>query len=132
MVDEVCGNRMDFRNLINIPRELLIDLQFSDTFNLAIATNAMTHVRADTTGDGGYFDILELVYPCCRQGGECCPDDKVTKCCDEKVVNKWMRKNNVTKPDAMRSFRSSYVSTMKVWWRLKQRSTRRKIIEKQL
>lgn len=62
LVEETCGMRMDCRNLICFPRGRSFQ---SDTLDLAMSSKALVHVDARS--------IFEHAYPCCRQGGECCP-----------------------------------------------------------
>jgi FkbM family methyltransferase len=66
VVDEPCGwPHMDYRNLINFPRNRMHKLEFSDAFNMAIATDAIFLVNSRT--------IFEKIYPCCALGGRMLP-----------------------------------------------------------
>ena len=72
VVNEVCGAPyMDFRNVLNIPRELSARLVHSDVFSLGLATETIFRVNSNT--------ILEKVYPCCAPFAACCPNRKKSK-----------------------------------------------------
>lgn len=121
MIHEVAGNRMDIRNLLNIPRSRSIDLIFSDTFNLAQAAHVITRVDKE--------NIFELVHPCCAPHAGCCPTptDATDRygCCMEATVAKYRAAHNITEhmvtPDAMIDFNLAYQDGLKRWYRLKQR-----------
>lgn len=46
VVDEVCGSRVDCRNLIHFPRKRAPDFAGSPTLDLAVATGALLHVES--------------------------------------------------------------------------------------
>mmetsp|Transcript_31272 Transcript_31272/g.62993 ORF Transcript_31272/g.62993 Transcript_31272/m.62993 type:complete len:399 (-) Transcript_31272:162-1358(-) len=96
VINEVCGYpHMDYRNLLNIPRSMSLELMHSDTFNLLDATKSIFRLPVRKEDQKTIFD---LVMPCCALGGECCPGDDINdkSCCSEERVKKWLDGN---KPD---------------------------------
>jgi len=116
MVDEVCGSRMDYRNLINVPRALSPKLVFSDSFQLALAAEVIHRVTPD--------NIFKLVYPCCEKGGSCCLTER--HCCTEPIVTKYLEKQRISRPAAMTGFASAREATTQRWYRLRNRKDREK------
>jgi len=119
LINEVCGYpRMDFRNILCIPREKNSDLVQSDLFNLAAGTNAIVRVNADS--------IFEWVYPCCKLGGECCPIDNPSQCCHQDIIEVWLDAKNVLHPlpqtAQLTTFTKSRQATHTLWYRLTKRS----------
>lgn len=93
VINEVCGfPHMDYRNLLNIPRTMNIELMKSDTFSLLDATRAFARVPPPSEGNDG--DIFRMVLPCCELGKECCLGTNINaqKCCNEANVMKWLGK----------------------------------------
>ena len=96
VINEVCGYpHMDYRNLLNIPRSMSLELMHSDTFNLLDATKSIFRLPVRKEDQKTIFD---LIMPCCALGGECCPGDDINdkSCCSEELVKKWLDGN---KPD---------------------------------
>lgn len=94
-MEEPCGwPHLDFRNLLNVPRERSAAFAQSDAVALLFAAEAL--VRVEATGSP-YTSIFEVVWPCCAKGGECCPGDDVHRkdCCSEGLVLAWAKRNNV-------------------------------------
>lgn len=117
LINEVCGfPRMDFRNVLCIPRENNRYLITSDLFNLLAATNAIIRINADS--------IFEWVYPCCKLGEECCPIND-SSCCHQNIVQKWLGEKNVVHPlpqsVQLTTFTYARQNTQKLWWRLVDR-----------
>lgn len=118
IIDEVCGYpHMDYRNLLCFPRTMMKKLEYSPTFNLAIATKAIFRVEASS--------IAELVLPCCKAGGECCPSGDVTdkQCCSERLTGKWLHNNERVTPPAMTNFRGARKWMLRTWTELNKRGT---------
>jgi len=93
VINEVCGYpHMDYRNLLNIPRSMSLELVHSDTFNLLDATKSIFRLPVRKEDQKTIFD---LVMPCCALGGECCPGDDINdkSCCSEERVKKWLDGN---------------------------------------
>ena len=119
VINEVCGYpHLDYRNILNIPRDLSIQFGNSDTANLLFASEAIARVTASEE-----WSIFEAVYPCCALGGECCPSDDINakSCCSEGLVMDWLNKNNVVKPPSMTGWKNARISFEKKQWRLGQR-----------
>lgn len=121
VVNEVCGTPfMDFRNILNIPRELSSRLVDSDVFSLALASETIFRVDSKT--------VLELVYPCCAAFGPCCPNGEVTKfrsgCCSEHAINNFLKDNppNYPVPAAFKDWNGAKAVTEKRWKDLKARA----------
>ena len=90
VINEVCGfPHMDYRNLLNIPRSISLELSCSDTFHLLQATNSITRVPPRRENQKTIFD---LVAPCCKLGGQCCPGNDINdkSCCSEDRLKKWL------------------------------------------
>jgi len=116
VVDEPCGwPHMDYRNLLCVPRSLGEKLVYSDTFNLAAATNAIFRVDSKS--------IFEKIYPECKVGGLLCPGNSADhkECCGEKRVKKW-HEESCQKPVATQGFTYSKRATQAFWNQLKQRA----------
>lgn len=121
VISEVCGYpHLDYRNLLNIPRELSAAFGKSDTINLLFASEAIT--RVESSG-GEYVSIFEVVLPCCALGGECCPGNDIMAqhCCSEALVMDWAKKNNSMRPSSMIGWKSARIWFEKWHWRLLQR-----------
>ncbi|KAL7484032.1 hypothetical protein ACHAW6_009674 [Cyclotella cf. meneghiniana] len=121
VINEVCGfPHMDYRNLLNVPREKSDSLKYSDTFVLLHATASLTRVPTKKEGQKTIFDI---VVPCCALGGDCCPgtDVNAKDCCSEVRVRKWLEEN---KPDVnpyMYFWKESRSEFHRLRYRLRQR-----------
>ena len=85
MVQETCGNPVDCRNLINLPRSRGITFPQDSAFARAIRSQMlipMPNVSA----------FRQHVFPCCRPGGPCCrhgPGHNTLSadgCCTKKAV----------------------------------------------
>jgi len=126
VISEVCGfPHLDFRNLLNIPREMSAAFGKSDAVNLLFASEAIT--RVDTSRDE-YVSIFKVVYPCCALGGECCPGNDINdkSCCSEQLVMDWAKRNNFVKPGSMMGWKSARIWFEKWHWRLGQRQKQKK------
>jgi FkbM family methyltransferase len=80
LVEEVCGDRVDCRNLINIPRSRTHEFMHSPTLDMATAARKLFKVDAAS--------ILQHAYPCCRPGGACCRHPR--SCCMKNSVGPWL------------------------------------------
>lgn len=93
LVDEVCGSRMDCRNLIHLPDRWRS--RFGGSKVLADARASSQLVPVDE------HSVLQFAYPCCARGGRCCPSisteelgtgkslqgsSEPAACCTEKQV----------------------------------------------
>lgn len=86
LVEEVCGiPRVDCRNLLLLPRHRRRQLLRSPTLDLATAARHLFKVDEAT--------IFDHAYPCCRSGGECCPNgaSHLESCCTKERVGAWLR-----------------------------------------
>mmetsp|Transcript_21474 Transcript_21474/g.32770 ORF Transcript_21474/g.32770 Transcript_21474/m.32770 type:complete len:414 (+) Transcript_21474:22-1263(+) len=112
LVNEVCGIRMDFRNILAFPRKRSKVLEYSDTFNLLMAGNLVVRVDPES--------IFDWVYPCCKLGGECCPsgDPNGKECCMQKMVELWLKRKNIKLHPQLSTFVGSRRSTQRQWYRL--------------
>ena len=86
IVDEICGVRADYRNLLSLPRSRAAQLAGSNVLDLAVAARALLAVDAST--------IRHYAFPCCAPGGECCPDAVAVRnsCCAHWRVHEWMQR----------------------------------------
>ena len=84
LVEEICGVRVDCRNLLLLPRDGFHRFQGSATLDLAVASGSLYAVDARSIG--------HFAYPCCRDGGECCPTTRQLDqfCCTHKTVQHWL------------------------------------------
>ena len=87
LIEEICGQRADIRNVIHLPRARSYLAQ-SHTLTLGVASRALIAVEAAT--------ITSFAFPCCAPGGACCPYRKpgstrlAPGCCRHGPVHKWM------------------------------------------
>ena len=102
MVEEVCGLRMDSRNLLHVPRLSRSRLEASAPFTLAYSAWRLLPVNASS--------IAEFAYPCCAAGGACCRTPPTTlqifkpvSCCTEAVVVEWLKGQSRTTVDGGRT-----------------------------
>ncbi|KAL1519639.1 hypothetical protein AB1Y20_023150 [Prymnesium parvum] len=106
LVEEVCGLRMDCRNILHVPRDHLSALMASPVMTLATASWRVMSVNASS--------IIEYAYPCCASSSQCCPSTsgvasaKKAKyehagCCDEKSVTAWLRSTHRSTLDGSRN-----------------------------
>ena len=102
IVEEVCGLRMDSRNLLHVPRLSRSRLEASAPFTLAYSAWRLLPVNASS--------IAEFAYPCCAAGGACCrmpqtPQQifKPVSCCTEAVVVEWLKGQSRTSLDGGRT-----------------------------
>ena len=83
LVDEVCGMRMDCRNLLAFPREQADALRQSSTLRLATASHKLFRVDSDS--------IAEHAFPVpCKPGGPCCDKGGEMHCCRHFCVAEWV------------------------------------------
>ena len=117
LINEVCGIRMDFRNILAFPRKRNKVLEYSDAFNLLMAGNLVIRVDPES--------IFDWVYPCCKAGGECCPsgDPNDKQCCMQDKVQSWLDQNKIFVPPQLSTFVGSRRSTQRQWYRLKKRAS---------
>ena len=80
LVEEVCGDRVDCRNLIAFPRERTPLFRGSPTLNMVTASRKLFAVDSSS--------IVEHAYPCCQPGGACCP--RRYGCCTKEAVGPWL------------------------------------------
>jgi FkbM family methyltransferase len=115
LVNEVCGDRLDFRNILAFPRHRSKVLEYSDAFNLLMAGNLVIRVDA--------VSIFDWVYPCCKLGGECCDFDSTAHsgCCKEATVLSWLETSQFKLPPQLSSFKKARRATYKQWYRLDKR-----------
>lgn len=121
LINEVCGYpHMDYRNLLNIPREKSQLMQYSDTFTLLDATKSLTRIPMKSEGQKTVFD---LVLPCCALGEACCPtsDINAKECCSEKLVMKWLHEHKLEINPYMYSWKAARNEFHRFRYRLGQR-----------
>lgn len=82
MVEEIAGNRCDIRNTINLPRSRRRQFQNSNVLDLGVASRALYVVDEDT--------VNQTAFPCCADGGACCPNPGAFTCCSHQAVHSWM------------------------------------------
>ena len=83
LIDEICGMRADFRNLLHLPRTR--SFLGSSTLDLAVAARALVAVDGNT--------IRNYAFPCCEPGGGCCPLSRgrpAGSCCAHWRVHAWL------------------------------------------
>lgn len=73
---------MDTRNILAFPKALRVRLRGSNVINLAYIGNLIMPVDDST--------ILRHAYPCCQQGGPCCPRG-LGGCCSHWRVDVWVK-----------------------------------------
>lgn len=87
LVEEVCGTRMDCRNLIHLPKSRAKSLMRTPAAGVAWATYRLLAVDAT--------NITDYAFPCCVVGGECCPKgaraNAQRTCCTHEIVSGWLR-----------------------------------------
>ena len=81
---EVCGSRMDCRNLVHIPTERVRSrVAHSPAMTVALASGAVRVVNASM--------MASLAFPCCEPREACCPHAHDTRtCCSEAIVRAWI------------------------------------------
>lgn len=80
LVDEVCGLRVDCRNLLCLPASRMAVLKHSHTLLLAQASRRLIPIGATS--------FRSLAFPCCAPGGGCK--------CTRKSVTLWLNRNPVS------------------------------------
>jgi len=107
LVNEVCGIRMDFRNILAFPRKRSKVLDYFDALNLLMAGNLVVRVDPES--------IFDWVYQCCKIGGECCPsgDPNDKECCMQTIVQQWLVRKNIELDPQLSTFIGSRRSTQK-------------------
>lgn len=77
LVDERCGDPVDCRNLINLPRSRRFDFPAGSALAAAIRAQQLTPVA-------NVSSFQARVLPCCRQGQACCRTPQA--CCTKRAV----------------------------------------------
>ncbi|KAL1528986.1 hypothetical protein AB1Y20_010307 [Prymnesium parvum] len=87
LVEEVCGERYDCRNLLALPEGSRSRFHTSQVLRVAAASERLFAVNSS--------NILTHAYPiACTPGGTCCHTD-ANNCCKHRCVSAWM--NNATR-----------------------------------
>lgn len=86
LVEEVCGLRMDCRNLLHVPRRRAGILNANPILGLAAASWKLFRVNEHT--------VSEHAFPCCSAGRACCSNALSKTCCNEAVVQQWLNQRN--------------------------------------
>ena len=84
LVEDVCGGRMDCRNVIHLPRHRAASLMQAPAAGIARAAHRLLAVDAT--------NVTQYAYPCCVRGGECCPNGQRSECCTTESVALWLHK----------------------------------------
>ena len=82
LVEEVCGARMDCRNLVHLPRRRAGLFESLPVLGLAASVQRLFRVDKHS--------ILEYAFPCCMPGGACCAKPRSSTCCNQEAVHAWL------------------------------------------